>query len=87
MPGGSIQWVAERLTDLRQRWSEAGRAESGPIIWFIQDAVDGEKLRTRLERLTALGVDEVVVAFDTAEKDEILPLLDRYAQVIAANAG
>jgi len=86
MPGGSIQWVAGRLTELRRRWSEAGRADR-PIIWFIEDAVDGEKLGTRLERLTALEVDEVVVAFDSVEKDEILPLLDRYAQVIAANAG
>ena len=46
-----------------------GRADSGPIIWFIQDAVDGEKLRTRLERLAILGVDEVVVAFDTVERE------------------
>ena len=87
MPGGSIEWTAERLAVLRRLWAEAGRAESGPIIWFIQVAVDAERLRSRLERLAELGVDEVVVAFDTVEVDEILPALDAYEKVIAANAG
>ena len=41
----------------------------------------------RLERLAALDVEEVVIAFDTVERDEILPVLDRYEKVIAANAG
>jgi probable F420-dependent oxidoreductase len=87
MPGGSIQWAADRLAVLRRLWADAGRAESGPIIWFIQDAIDAERLRARLDRLAALGVDEVVVAFDTVEADEILPALDAYEKVIAANAG
>jgi probable F420-dependent oxidoreductase len=87
MPGGSIRWISDRLAELRRRWSEGGRAESGPVIWVIQDGIDDEKLRARLERLAALGVAEVVVAFDSIEKDEILPVLDRYAKVIAANAG
>lgn len=87
MPGGSITWVADRLTELRRRWAEAGRAPSGPIIWFIDEVVDDESFRIRVERLASLGVDEVVVAFDAIEKDEILPLLDRYEKVIAANAG
>jgi len=87
MPGGSITWVSGLLESLRQRWAEAGRAQRGPIIWFIQDAVDSERLRFRLERLAALGVDEVVIAFDTVEKDDILPALDIYQKVIAANAG
>jgi probable F420-dependent oxidoreductase len=87
MPGGSITWIADRLGELRRRWSEAGRPESGPIIWAIQDVVDDDRLQARLERLDSLGVAEVVIAFDTVEKDEVLPVLDRYAKVIAANAG
>ena len=87
MPGGSISWIGERLTELRRRWSEAGRSASGPIVWVIQDVVDAEKLGARLERLAALAVDEIVVAFETIETDEILPVLDRYEKVIAANAG
>jgi hypothetical protein len=87
MPGGSVDWIANRLGELRRRWSEAGRSESGPIIWAIQGIVDDEELRISLERLDALGVAEVVVAFDAIEKHEVLPVLDRYAKVIAANAG
>ena len=41
----------------------------------------------RLDRLAALDVDEVVIAFDTIDRNEILPVLDRYEKVIAANAG
>jgi len=87
MPGGSITWVSNLLEGLRQRWVEAGRAERGPIIWFILDAVDSERLRVRLERLAALGVDEVVLAFDTVERDDILPALDIYQKIIATYVG
>jgi probable F420-dependent oxidoreductase len=87
MPGGSISWIADRLTELRRRWSDAGRAESGPTIWVVQDPVDDDKFQTRLDRLASLDVDEVVVAFDTVERDEILPVLDRYAKLLAAHVG
>lgn len=86
MPGGSIGWVGDRLAVLRRLWADAGRAESGPIVWFIQDAVDAEKLRPRFERLAELGVDEVVVAFDAIGADEVLRALDSYEKVIADNA-
>ena len=86
MPGGSIAWIGDRLGELRRRWTEAGRSASGPTVWVIQDVVDAEKLGARIERLAALDVEEVVVAFDTVERDEILPVLDRYEKVIAANA-
>ena len=87
MPGGSLDWLADRLGHLRRRWNDAGRAEAGPVIWAIQGIVDDEALRIALERLGALGVAEVVVAFDTIERDEVLPVLDRYATVIAAHVG
>ena len=86
MPGGSVEWIADRVLALRRQWSEAGRSESGPIVWAIQGIVDDEELRVSLERLNSVGVAEVVVSFDTIEKDEILPVLDRYGKVIAANA-
>ena len=87
MPGGSIGWIADRLAELRCRWVDAGRSESGPIVWVVQDVIDDEKFRARFDRLTSLGVAEVVVAFDSVEKDEIVPILDRYEKVIASNAG
>ncbi len=87
MPGGSISWIGDRLAELRRRWSEAGRPESGPTVWVVQDVVDADRLGPRLERLAALDVEEVVVAFDTVDRDEILPVLDRYENVLAANSG
>jgi probable F420-dependent oxidoreductase len=87
MPGGSITWIGDRLTELRRRWSEAGRPASGPTIWVIQEVVEDETFGARLDRLADLGVDQVVVAFDTVERDEILPVLDRYEKVLTANAG
>lgn len=86
MPGGPVDWIADRLAELRRRWSEAGRAESGPIVWVIQGVLSDEALRRHLGRLHTMGVDEVVIAFDAIDKDEILPVLDRYAKVLAANA-
>jgi probable F420-dependent oxidoreductase len=84
MPGGSIGSIARKLAELRQRWSEAGRPEAGPVIWAIQGIVDDDALRGDLERLAGLGVEEVLISFDTTDKDEILPVLDRYAKVIAS---
>jgi probable F420-dependent oxidoreductase len=84
MPGGPVGWIADRLVELRQRWSEAGRSGDGPVVWVIQGIVGDERLRADLDRLHQLGVEEVVVAFDTTERDEVLPVLDRYAKVLAA---
>ena len=87
MPGGSIRWITDRLAELRRRWTDAGRSDAGPIVWVVDEVVDDEKFRARLERFASLGVAEVVVAFDTIEKDEILPVLDRYEKVIASDVG
>lgn len=83
MPGGPVDWIAGRLGELRRRWREAGRAEPGPIVWAIQEIADDSAFRADLARLAALGVAEVLISFNTIDKDEILPVLDRYAKVIA----
>ncbi len=87
MPGGSISWIGDRLAELRRRWAEAGRPESGPVIWVVQEPVDDDRFRTRLDRLAALDVSEVVIAFDAVDRDEILPVLDRYAKLLTAHVG
>ena len=83
MPGGSIDYIAGKLAELRQRWSQAGRPGSGPVIWAIQEITDDDAFHADLERLAGLGVAEVLISFNTVDKDEILPVLDRYAKVIA----
>jgi probable F420-dependent oxidoreductase len=88
LPGGSSgKWFAAKLSELRTRWTDAGRAESGPIVWPMQEVVDDERLRTQLNRFAELSVDQVVLDIPTTERDEILPLLDRYAKVITAEWG
>jgi probable F420-dependent oxidoreductase len=86
MPGGSISWITDRLAELRRRWSEAGRAEVGPTIWVVQDPMDDDRFQMRFERLASLGVAEVVIAFDSVDRNEILPVLDRYAKLFALQA-
>jgi alkanesulfonate monooxygenase SsuD/methylene tetrahydromethanopterin reductase-like flavin-dependent oxidoreductase (luciferase family) len=87
MPGGSIDYIAGKLAELRQRWSQAGRPGSGPVIWAIQEITDDDAFHADLERLAGLGVAEVLISFNTVDKDEILPVLDRYAKVIAVPSG
>ncbi len=85
IPGGSHgTWLAAKLGELRDRWVDAGRPESGPIVWPMQEVVDDERLLLQLDRFQALAVDQVVLDIPTAPRDEILPLLDRYAKVIAS---
>jgi probable F420-dependent oxidoreductase len=84
IPGGSnAKWLAPRLTELRQRWSDAGRPASGPIVWPMQEVVGDDKLRAQLDRFAEMAVDQVVLDIPTAGRNVILPLLDRYANVIA----
>jgi len=85
IPGGSHgRWLAAQLGELRRRWVDAGRPEAGPIVWPMQEVVDDDRLALQLDRFQELGVDQVVLDIPTAPRDEILPLLDRYARVIAS---
>ena len=87
IPGGSnAKWLAARLGELRHRWIDAVRSEHGPIVWPMQEVVDDERLRAQLDRFHELSVDQVVLDIPTATREEILPLLDRYAKVIATNS-
>jgi len=85
IPGGSQgAWLAAKVGELRGRWVDAGRPETGPIIWPMQEVVDNDRLLLQVDRFQALAVDQVVLDIPTATRDEILPLLDRYATVIAS---
>ncbi len=84
IPGGSHgTWLAARLGELRRRWVDAGRPESGPIVWPMQEVVDDGRLARQLDRFQELGVDQIVLDIPTAPRDEVLPLLDRYATMLA----
>jgi probable F420-dependent oxidoreductase len=88
IPGGDdTEQLATWLTDLRSQWTAADRDRAGPIVWPMQTLTDDEKLRSQLGRFQALGVDQVVLDLQVLNKSEILPVLDRYARVVAASRG
>jgi probable F420-dependent oxidoreductase len=79
----NTQWLAERIGALRSRWVEAGREESGPITMVgHQVSDDADHIKRSLEDLQSVGVHEVVIDVPTASREEILPILDRYAEVL-----
>ena len=84
IPGGSHgKWLAAKLGELRRRWVDAGRPADGPIVWPMQEVVDDDRLAIQLDHFHELAVDQIVFDIPTARRDEILPLLDRYAKAIA----
>jgi len=88
IPGGShAKWLAAKLGELRRRWVDAGRPEPGPIVWPMQEVVGDDRLRSQLERFRELSVAQVVLDIPTTNREEILPLLDRYAKVITVEWG
>lgn len=83
IPGGSHgKWLTAKLGELRQRWVDAGRPADGPIVWPMQEVVDDDRLAIQLDRFHELAVDQIIFDIPTARRDEILPLLDRYAKAI-----
>jgi probable F420-dependent oxidoreductase len=85
IPSGNYpDLLADWLRILRYRWQEAGRSEQGPLIWAMQSPGGDETFRANLDRFHSLGVAEVVLDMQTASRDELLPILDRYAKVVAS---
>jgi len=82
--GSSLEWLDERCAALNRRWLEAGRSVTGPVIYAIQQADDGDEFTRRLDRYREMGVAEVLCDIPTAPGDEILPILDRYADALSA---
>lgn len=84
--GRNFDWLADRIAALKLRWTEAGRAESGPITMVGHEInEDVGELRAELEQLHSLGVAEILVDIPTASRDEVLPILDRYAKVLTTH--
>ena len=85
LPGGSQgSWLATKLRELRRRWVDAGRSGSGPIVWPMQEVADDDRLALQFDRFEDMAVDQIVLDIPTAPRDEVLPLLDRYAETVAS---
>ena len=66
-------WLKGRIAELRER---AGRHV--PVTYYGADGTD-----EFVERLTDAGVDRVLLQLPDAAADEVLPLLERYAELAA----
>lgn len=87
MPGGQPEWLGGKLTELRQRWTDAGR-EGRPIVWVMQECEpDDDVARRKLDALRELEVDQVLLSFHGDARDDVLPVLDRYAGLLTTNGG
>jgi probable F420-dependent oxidoreductase len=73
MPIGA-RATEEGLPQLRAAWREAGR-DGDPVVHVYGTSPRAQSLA----RLAELGVDEVSLWLPSAPKDEVLPVLDRYA--------
>lgn len=83
MPGGPPEWLGQKLAELRHRWEAAGRG-GHPTVWVMHDArADGERARSAIGALRELEVDQILVSFHGTDYDEVLPVLDRYADLVA----
>lgn len=87
LPGGDDpELMVGWLQALRGKWTEAGRAESGPIVWpmlGVNGVVDDDTLRSRLDAYAALEVDQIVLDMQAVSKQDTMTTLDRYAKVLA----
>ena len=74
--------VTEFLPQFRQMAAEAGRdPDSIPVtIWGASENLD------RVERYRDQGIVRVVVSLPSAKADEIIPVLDRWAELIRKTA-
>jgi probable F420-dependent oxidoreductase len=72
--------VTDHLPQFRQMAAEAGRdlAEVPVTVWGVQPDID------RVRRYEEQGVDRGVVQLAAENRDKILPLLDRWADIIRA---
>jgi probable F420-dependent oxidoreductase len=70
--------VTDHLPQFRQMAAEAGRdlAEVPVTVWGVQPEID------RVKRYAEQGVDRGVVQLTAEKRDKILPLLDRWANII-----
>src|SRR6478752_7422395 len=70
--------VTEFLPEFRQMATEAGRdpASISVTIWGVPEDLD------RIKRYRDQGIARVVVSLPSANRDETLPVLDRWAELI-----
>jgi probable F420-dependent oxidoreductase len=77
MPIGG-RGVAKALPDLRRAWEEAGRDPSSIQVSATGSVPDPGKL----DYFKSIGITEVILGVSYGPRDEVLPELDRFAQLV-----
>ena len=76
--------LRDNLPKLRALAEDAGR---DPDTIRVTVAIDAPPEPSRLERLAGIGVERVVLWLPSAPADVVLPILDRYAELLAVQYG
>jgi probable F420-dependent oxidoreductase len=71
------------LTELRKRWSDAGRGAELEVCCFLHPGPASDMAR-QIERGLALGIQRMQVLLEDRRRDEVLPILDDLAAAVAA---
>jgi probable F420-dependent oxidoreductase len=79
--------LGEWLPALNERW-KAARRDRPPVVWVLHfgDALADSKLRSNLAHFRDTAVAQVMLDIPTGTRDELLPILDRYARLMAESA-
>tara|TARA_B110000116_G_scaffold50995_1_gene42616 strand:- start:457 stop:1293 length:837 start_codon:yes stop_codon:yes gene_type:complete len=77
MPIGARLDLADRISELNEKAEEAGRGPIPVTNWGTAPN------REAIDELADIGVGRAIFGLPSAKEDEVIPLLDRYAEVIA----
>jgi probable F420-dependent oxidoreductase len=77
MPIGARLDLAERISELNDKAEAAGRGPIPVTNWGTAPN------REAIDELADIGVGRAIFGLPSAKEDEVIPLLDRYAEVIA----
>lgn len=77
MPIGG-RGLAESIPHLQKAFADAGRDPSSLEVMPCGTIPNPGKI----ERLASLGIKEIVLGSDTGTRDEVLPALDKYAEIV-----
>jgi alkanesulfonate monooxygenase SsuD/methylene tetrahydromethanopterin reductase-like flavin-dependent oxidoreductase (luciferase family) len=72
--------LEDRMQELRQMAAEAGREPIPVTIWNARPEPEF------IERMAGLGATRCVFGLPAAGADDVLPRLERYAEVMSATA-
>jgi probable F420-dependent oxidoreductase len=78
--GYRMEGLTEKITELRRRAADAGRDPQSISITIF----GAKPEREALDQLEAAGVERAIFMLPAADRDTVMPLVDKYAELITA---